>query len=46
MGGLVSRLVQALAPKEFFEGLLYGPSVQITCHNKGCTNPDNTAIAQ
>ena len=46
MGGLVSRLVQALAPKEFFKGLLYDPSAQITCHNKGCTNPDDTAITQ
>ena len=34
MWGLVSHLVQALAPKEFSKGLLYGPSAQIICHNK------------
>ena len=38
-GGLVSRLVQALAPREFFDGLLYGPSAQVTWHNKGFTDP-------
>ena len=39
-GGLVSRLVQALAPKESFNGLLYGPSAQVTQYNKGFTNPE------
>ena len=39
-GGLVSRLVQALAPKQFFDGLLYGPSAQVTRYNKGFTDPE------
>ena len=39
-GGLISWLVQALAPKEFFNGLLYGYSAQVTQYNKGFTNPE------
>ena len=31
--------MQALALREFFDGLLYGPSAQVTQHNKGFTNP-------
>ena len=38
-GGLISQLVQALSLREFFDGLLYGPSAQVTQHNKGFTNP-------
>ena len=38
-GELVSQLVQALALREFFDGLLYGPSAQVTQHNKGFTDP-------
>lgn len=43
-GGLVSRLVKALAPKGFFDGLLYGPSAQVTRYNKGHTNPDDNTV--
>ena len=39
-GGLVSRLVKAIAPKDYFDGVLYGPSSQVTQHNKGATDPD------
>ena len=43
-GGLISRLVKALAPKEFFDGLLYGPSAQVTRHNKGLTNAEDGTV--
>ena len=29
-GGLVSRLVKAIAPKDYFDGVLYGPLSQVT----------------
>ena len=39
-GGLVSHLVKAITPKDYFDGVLYGPSSQVTQHNKGATDPD------
>ena len=32
--------MKALAPKQFFDGPLYGPSTQVTSYNKGFTNPE------
>ena len=32
-------------PKEFFEGLLYGPSMQITCHNKALIHSNRSVTS-
>ena len=43
-GGLVSRLVQEFAPRTFYEGVLYGPSLQVTRYGKGYTNPNRNTV--
>lgn len=39
-GGLVARLVKEFAPQGFYEGLLSGPSSQVTLHQRGLTLVD------
>ena len=44
-GGLVSRLVQEFAPRSFYEGLLYSPSLQVTRYSKGYTDPNRNTVS-